>query len=48
VVNSAGRTVFGKLAEVVWRESGSGRGPVFEVLNADTDDVGVPVGLEYV
>ncbi|KAL1800292.1 hypothetical protein ACET3X_000634 [Alternaria dauci] len=48
VVSSAGRTVFGKLVEVVWRGSGSGRGPVFKVLNNDTEDVGVPVGLEYV
>ncbi|CAN9090240.1 unnamed protein product [Alternaria sp. RS040] len=48
VVNSAGRTVFGKLVEVVWRGSGDGRGPVFEVLNGDTEDVGVPVGVEYV
>ena len=48
VVNSAGRTVFGKSVEVVWRGSGDGRGPVFEVLNGDTEDVGVPVGVEYV
>jgi hypothetical protein len=48
VVNSPGRTVFGKLVEVVWRGSGDGRGPVFEVLNEATENVGVPVGLEYV
>jgi len=48
VVNSAGRTVFGKLVEVVWRGSGEGRGPIFEVLNDNTEDVGVPVGLEHV
>jgi len=48
VAQSSGRTMFGKLVEVHWRGSGSGRGPVFEVLNSNTTDVGVPIGLEYV
>ena len=46
--NSAGRTTFGKVVEVRWRGSGGSRGPVFTVLSADTEEVGVPVGLEYV
>ncbi|KAF1839581.1 hypothetical protein BDW02DRAFT_991 [Decorospora gaudefroyi] len=45
VVESSGRTMFGKLVRVGWR--GGGRGPVFEVLNEDTREVGVPVGLEF-
>jgi hypothetical protein len=48
VVESSGRTMFGKLVQVSWRGSGGGRGPVFNVLNKDTKDVGVPIGLEYV
>jgi hypothetical protein len=48
VVESSARTMFGKLVQVNWRGSGDGRGPVFKVLNGDTKDVGVPVGLEYV
>ncbi|KAF2821055.1 hypothetical protein CC86DRAFT_386605 [Ophiobolus disseminans] len=48
VVQSSGRTVFGKLVEVHWRGSGDSRGPAFEVLNSNTTDIGVPVGLEYV
>lgn len=48
VVQNSGRTMFGKLVEVHWRGSGGSRGPVFEVLNGNTTDVGVPVGLEYV
>ncbi|KAH7558066.1 hypothetical protein BM1_05338 [Bipolaris maydis] len=47
-VNSAGRTSFGKIVETVWRGSGGSRGPVFKVLNADTRDVGIPVGLEHI
>jgi hypothetical protein len=46
VVQSSGRTVFGKLVEVIWRGSGDGRGPVFRVLNAEAGDVGVPIGME--
>jgi hypothetical protein len=48
VVESSGRTMFGKLVQVDWRGSGGSRGPVFDVLNEDTKDVGVPIGLEYV
>jgi hypothetical protein len=48
VVESSGRTMFGKLVQVNWRGSGGSRGPVFEILNEDTKEVGVPIGLEYV
>jgi hypothetical protein len=48
VVESSVRTMFGKLVQVNWRGSGGSRGPVFNILNGDTKDVGVPVGLEYV
>jgi hypothetical protein len=48
VVESSGRTMFGKLVKANWRGSGGSRGPVFNVLNVDTKDVGVPIGLEYV
>jgi hypothetical protein len=47
VVESSGRTIIGKLVQANWRGSGGSRGPVFKVLNADTKDVGVPIGLEY-
>ncbi|CAO2656187.1 Nn.00g049900.m01.CDS01 [Neocucurbitaria sp. VM-36] len=48
VVQSSGRTMFGKLVEVTWKGSGDGRKAEVEVLTADTNDLGVPVGLEHV
>lgn len=45
---SAGRTMFGKLVEITWKGSGDGEKAELEVLNKDTKDLGVPVGLEYV
>lgn len=48
VAQSSGRTIFGKLVEVTWKGSGDGRKAMFEVLAANTTDIGVPVGLEYV
>lgn len=48
VVQSSGRTMFGKLVEITWRGSGDGRKAELKVLTENTEDVGVPVGLEYV
>ncbi|OAL54956.1 hypothetical protein IQ07DRAFT_559420 [Pyrenochaeta sp. DS3sAY3a] len=48
VIQSSGRTMFGKLVEVHWRGSGDGRHAEFEVLNKDTKDLGIPIGLEYI
>lgn len=48
VIQSSGRTTFGKLVEVTWKGSGDGRKAFYEVLNQDTREIGVPVGLEYI
>lgn len=47
VVQSSGRTMFSKLIEANWRGSGDGRKVMLNVLNQNTKDLGVPVGLEY-
>ncbi|KAH7401515.1 hypothetical protein BKA66DRAFT_436647 [Pyrenochaeta sp. MPI-SDFR-AT-0127] len=48
IAQSSGRTIFGKLVEVTWKGSGDGRKAEFEVLTANTADIGVPIGLEYI
>ncbi|KAJ4365674.1 hypothetical protein N0V83_008294 [Neocucurbitaria cava] len=45
---SAERTMFGKLVEITWKGSGDEEKAELKVLNQDTKDLGVPVGLEYV
>lgn len=46
VVRSTGREVFAILVKVTWQGSGEGRKAVLKVLNENTQDVGVPTGLE--
>lgn len=47
VMQSSGRQMFGKLVEMTWQGSGGGRKAVLKVLNQETQDIGVPIGLEY-
>ncbi|KAL6149924.1 hypothetical protein ACJQWK_02486 [Exserohilum turcicum] len=47
-VNSAGRSSFAKVVETVWRGSGGSRAPVFKVLSAKTEELGLPVGLAQI